>query len=222
MASWNAEELAALESASELEIASLREDGTPRSYRVIWGVRVDDDFYVRSVNGTTAGGDTLVITGTGFGAGGSQAGSVTLNGVSCPVILATYTFTQIQCTTPANMGTAMPVIVTVGGRASNTAYFSSLPPSTTSVLPQGGSTAGGTTRRARCFFLTTSFVSESSTVSTESDEATWARTCGLRGADIAYDGSDVNAVNAIATPTPIVASPATSPDQNDAFVVERL
>lgn len=54
MASWNTDDLAALDRPDEVEITSLREDGTARSYRIIWGVRVDGDFYVRSVNGPTA------------------------------------------------------------------------------------------------------------------------------------------------------------------------
>lgn len=53
MATWNDGDLDALDRARELEITSLDEDGTPRSYRTIWGVRVGDDYYVRSVNGTS-------------------------------------------------------------------------------------------------------------------------------------------------------------------------
>jgi hypothetical protein len=54
MAAWTADELAKIERAYELEISSARADGALRSYRIIWGVRVGDDFYVRSVNGPTA------------------------------------------------------------------------------------------------------------------------------------------------------------------------
>jgi hypothetical protein len=54
MTAWTTGELAEIESAHEVEISSVREDGTLRSYRIIWGVRVDDDYYVRSVNGPTA------------------------------------------------------------------------------------------------------------------------------------------------------------------------
>jgi hypothetical protein len=38
-----------------LEIASLRSDGTSRNPTTIWVVRLDDDVYVRSVNGRTSG-----------------------------------------------------------------------------------------------------------------------------------------------------------------------
>jgi hypothetical protein len=51
MTGWTADELERIEVADELEIASLRSDGTLSSRRTIWVVRVDDDLYVRSVNG---------------------------------------------------------------------------------------------------------------------------------------------------------------------------
>lgn len=48
---WTSDELTKIGNAEELEIASLREDGTLRKSRTIWVVRVGDDLYVRSVNG---------------------------------------------------------------------------------------------------------------------------------------------------------------------------
>jgi hypothetical protein len=51
MTTWTNDELAKIEAADELEIASLRPDGTLRSTRTIWVVRLGDDLYVRSVNG---------------------------------------------------------------------------------------------------------------------------------------------------------------------------
>jgi hypothetical protein len=54
MPGWTADELKKIETADELEIASLRPDGTLGSQRTIWVVRVDDDLYVRSVNGRTS------------------------------------------------------------------------------------------------------------------------------------------------------------------------
>ena len=54
MTGWTADELEKIETADELEIASLRSDGTLGSKRTIWVVRVDDDLYVRSVNGRTS------------------------------------------------------------------------------------------------------------------------------------------------------------------------
>jgi hypothetical protein len=53
MERWTGEELTRIGGAKELQIASLRTDGTLRSYVRIWVVRVDDDLYVRSAYGTT-------------------------------------------------------------------------------------------------------------------------------------------------------------------------
>jgi hypothetical protein len=49
------DELDRIEAADELEIASLRPDGTLRKPTTIWVVRLGDDLYVRSVNGRTSG-----------------------------------------------------------------------------------------------------------------------------------------------------------------------
>ena len=54
MTGWTTGELDKVEAADELEIASLRSDGTLGSPRTIWVVRIDDDLYVRSVNGRTS------------------------------------------------------------------------------------------------------------------------------------------------------------------------
>ena len=54
MARWTSEELDKIGSADELEIASLRLDGTLRRPVTIWVVRHDDGLYVRSGYGRTA------------------------------------------------------------------------------------------------------------------------------------------------------------------------
>jgi hypothetical protein len=51
MTTWTSDELARIGTAEELQIASLRRDGTLRRLTTIWVVRVGDDLYVRSVNG---------------------------------------------------------------------------------------------------------------------------------------------------------------------------
>lgn len=51
MTTWTSDELNKIGNAEELEIASLRRDGTLRKPRTIWVVRLGDDLYVRSVNG---------------------------------------------------------------------------------------------------------------------------------------------------------------------------
>jgi len=48
---WNEQELAQLDARDEVRIASVRKDGTLTSGRIIWAVRLDDEVYVRSVNG---------------------------------------------------------------------------------------------------------------------------------------------------------------------------
>jgi hypothetical protein len=55
MTGWTSDELAKIEAADELEVASIRRDGTQRNPTTIWVVRLGDDLYVRSVNGRTAG-----------------------------------------------------------------------------------------------------------------------------------------------------------------------
>jgi hypothetical protein len=54
MTPWTSEELDRIGTAEELQIASLRRDGTQRKPVIIWVVRFGDDLYVRSVNGRTS------------------------------------------------------------------------------------------------------------------------------------------------------------------------
>jgi hypothetical protein len=48
---WSSDELRTIGNTDELEIASLRSDGTLRKPVTIWVVRLGDDLFVRSVNG---------------------------------------------------------------------------------------------------------------------------------------------------------------------------
>ena len=54
MTKWTSDELKKIGTAEELQIASLRHDGTLRKSVIIWVVRLGDDLYVRSVNGRTS------------------------------------------------------------------------------------------------------------------------------------------------------------------------
>lgn len=54
MTTWTDNELARIGAAEELQIASLRRDGTLRQPVTIWVVRIGDELYVRSVNGRTS------------------------------------------------------------------------------------------------------------------------------------------------------------------------
>ncbi|MFI6180675.1 MULTISPECIES: DUF2255 family protein [unclassified Nonomuraea] len=51
MTAWTNDELDRIAAAEELQIASLRGDGELRRPVTIWVVRLDDDLYVRAVNG---------------------------------------------------------------------------------------------------------------------------------------------------------------------------
>jgi len=54
MNTWTRDELSKLAGAEELQIASLRPDGTLRKPVTIWVVRNGDNLYVRSVRGPTS------------------------------------------------------------------------------------------------------------------------------------------------------------------------
>ena len=54
MSAWTRYELERIGAANELQIRIVRRDGTLRRPVTIWVVRVDDDIYVRSVNGRTS------------------------------------------------------------------------------------------------------------------------------------------------------------------------
>jgi hypothetical protein len=51
MTSWTADELASIDNADELQIASRRPDGSLRPFVTIWVVRAGDTVYVRSAYG---------------------------------------------------------------------------------------------------------------------------------------------------------------------------
>ena len=55
MAPWNPTQLAQIGAAREIEICSLREDGSLTKPVTIWAVQVDDELYVRSVRGSQGG-----------------------------------------------------------------------------------------------------------------------------------------------------------------------
>ena len=48
---WTSEDLARIGDATELELASRRDDGTLRSFVTMWVVRVGDELFVRSAGG---------------------------------------------------------------------------------------------------------------------------------------------------------------------------
>jgi hypothetical protein len=54
MTAWTSDELTKIGTAEELQIVSIRRDGTLRKQVIIWVVRLGNDLYVRSVNGRTS------------------------------------------------------------------------------------------------------------------------------------------------------------------------
>jgi hypothetical protein len=55
MSDWTTAELAGVDGADELDVASYRPDGTLRPYVTIWTVRSGDDVYIRSAYGPENG-----------------------------------------------------------------------------------------------------------------------------------------------------------------------
>ncbi|GEL94078.1 DUF2255 family protein [Cellulomonas composti] len=55
MSTWTSDELRRIGAADELEVSSLRPDGTPRPFVTIWSVVVDDILWIRSARGPDNG-----------------------------------------------------------------------------------------------------------------------------------------------------------------------
>ena len=62
MTAWTNDELNKIGKAEELQIASLRTDGTLHKPVTIWVVHIGDDLYVRSVNGRSSAWFRGVLT----------------------------------------------------------------------------------------------------------------------------------------------------------------
>jgi hypothetical protein len=75
--SWNEDELRALGDSDEVAVSSRRADGTLRPYITIWGVRVGNDFYIRSAYGAGNGWFRRAVA--------SRAGSIRGRGQSIDV-----------------------------------------------------------------------------------------------------------------------------------------
>jgi hypothetical protein len=54
MTTWTDVDLARFGDADEVYVAGMRRDGSLRTPRIVWVVRVDDEIYTRSVNGPDA------------------------------------------------------------------------------------------------------------------------------------------------------------------------
>jgi hypothetical protein len=89
-------------------------------------------------SGPTAGGTTVVITGTNL-----TGGTVTFGGL--PATCTVDSATQITCTSPAHAAGPVDVVVTTpGGAATSAGGFTYIPQTITSITPNFGPTGGGT------------------------------------------------------------------------------
>ena len=86
----------------------------------------------------TQGGATVTLAGTNLGASGA---SVSIGGLNCPV--SSQTHAQVRCTLPEGQGTGLPVVLTVGGQASNSLLFAYDAPQITGLSPAVAPTSGG-------------------------------------------------------------------------------
>ncbi len=80
MSAWTSDELGKIEKSDELQLASLRGDGTLRNPVTIWVARVGDDLFVRCVNGR----DGAWFRGTQT----RHAGRIQVGGISKEVTFA--------------------------------------------------------------------------------------------------------------------------------------
>jgi hypothetical protein len=89
-------------------------------------------------SGPTAGGTSVVISGTNL-----TGGTVTFGGL--PATCTVNSPTQITCTSPAHAAGPVDVVVTTpGGPATSAGGFTYIPQSITSITPNSGPTGGGT------------------------------------------------------------------------------
>jgi hypothetical protein len=96
---------------------------------------------VAPASGSTIGGTSITITGTGFQAGAT----VTFGGTAATNVIV-VSATSITATTPAHIAGAVSVLVTNFSGLSNpanSAFAYIAPPIVTSIAPSSGSTAGG-------------------------------------------------------------------------------
>jgi hypothetical protein len=90
--------------------------------------------------GTTSGGTTVTITGTGF----TGVSSVRFDDI--PALYTVVSATQITATAPSHaVGAAQVTVTTGGGTSSSSAYFYVAVPTVGGVYPHKGPVTGGTT-----------------------------------------------------------------------------
>jgi hypothetical protein len=82
---------------------------------------------ISPTNGSTAGGYELTLIGTGFGPGGTLAGTVYMDTTIAPLDYNQYTDTSVIVTVPEGSG-SNSLLINVAGPQSNSMTFTYLPP----------------------------------------------------------------------------------------------
>jgi hypothetical protein len=177
---------------------------------------------ISPASGSTAGGTSVTITGTGFnGVTGVTFGGTAATGIS-------VSETSITATTPAHGAGAVDVVVTTtGGTATGTGVYTySGPPTFTSISPAYGPTGGGTAVTivgsnfisGGSFGVTIGGAAATSVVrvdSTHITAVTPARTAGARDVVITNNGGQTvtgtNAFTYVSSPTFTSISPEFGP-----------
>ena len=158
---------------------------------------------VTPTSGTTAGGTSVVIAGTGFNA--TAANDTVKFGSTAATVTAAST-TSLTVTTPAEAAGAVPVTVTTSGGTSNSTvdytFVTPIPvPVVTSVTPTSGTTAGGTS----VVIAGTGF---NATAANDTVKVRFDRGDGHGGFDDVVDGDDAEAAGAV--PVTVTTSGGTS------------
>uniref|UniRef100_UPI000B090E59 IPT/TIG domain-containing protein n=1 Tax=Nocardia fusca TaxID=941183 RepID=UPI000B090E59 len=91
-------------------------------------------------SGPTAGGTTVILTGTGL----STASAVNFGGTPA-TSFTVDSDTQITAVAPAGTGTVQVTVTTAGGTTNGLAYTYVAVPTLTTLVPSSGPVAGGTT-----------------------------------------------------------------------------
>ncbi|WP_218019475.1 IPT/TIG domain-containing protein [Nocardia arthritidis] len=91
-------------------------------------------------SGPEAGGNTVILTGTGL-----STGSAVMFGGTPATSFTVDSNTQITATAPAGTGSVQITVITAGGTSNGVAYTYIPAPTLTSAAPNSGAAAGGTT-----------------------------------------------------------------------------
>ncbi|MET9024106.1 IPT/TIG domain-containing protein [Nocardia sp. NPDC004168] len=94
---------------------------------------------ISPTSGPTAGGNSVIITGTGF------TGPLTVRFGSTATLFTINSPTQITAVAPAGTGTVQVTVTGSGGTSNGVAYTYAAVPTLTSIAPSTGPVTGGTT-----------------------------------------------------------------------------